>query len=43
VFHYDPEDWSKKLFETECNNIEDMPKRLRFRNIDEYDNDDKIE
>jgi len=45
VFHYDPEDWSKKLFETECNNIEDMPKRLRFRKIDEYDNDndDKIE
>jgi len=35
VFHYDPEDWSKKLFETECNNIEDMPKRLRFFNDDE--------
>jgi len=39
VFHYDPEDYASSLFETECNNIEDMPKRLRFRNIDEYDND----
>jgi len=35
VFHYDPEDYASRLFETECNNIEDMPKRLRFRNIDD--------
>ena len=35
VFHYDPEDWAERLFETECNNMEDMPKRLRFCNNDD--------
>ena len=35
VFHFDPIDWAERLFETECNNIEDMPKRLRFFNDDD--------
>jgi len=35
VFHYDSEDWAERLFETECNCIEDMPKRLRFCNDDD--------
>jgi len=35
VFHYDPEDYASRLFETECNNMEDMPKRLRFCNNDD--------
>jgi len=42
VFHYDPVDWAVRLFETECNCIEDMPKRLRFCNNDD-DDDDKRE
>jgi len=35
VFHFDPVDWAECLFETECNNMEDMPKRLRFFNNDD--------
>lgn len=43
VFHYDPEDWAKRLFETECNCVEDIPRSLIIKRMGIIDNDDVLE